>query len=133
MLACTSVLLALGAQAPPVGAEAAPEMVILPPKPEDGAKPDVAMQIWKATVLEVEKAKAALGVSVRLQGEAKAALAGPARDQAWECKGEIPCLVELGHTLGAAGGLEAIACAKVTGGVRVRAHFRVWVWVRLRV
>ena len=102
MLACTSVLLALVAQAPPVSAEAAPEMVILPPKPEDGAKPDVAMQIWKATVLEVEKAKTSLGVSVRLQGEAKAALAGPARDQAWECKGEIPCLVELGHTLGAA-------------------------------
>lgn len=106
MLACTSALLALVAQAPAappaVAAEPAPEMVILPPKPEDGAKPDVAMQIWKATVVEVEKAKATLGISVRLQGEAKAALAGPARDQAWECKGEIPCLVELGHTLGAA-------------------------------
>lgn len=106
MLACTPALLALVvAQAPapaPVAAEAAPEMIVLPPKPEDGAKPDVAMQIWKATVVEVEKAKGSLGVSVRLQGEAKAALAGPARDQAWECKGEIPCLVELGHTLGAA-------------------------------
>ncbi len=95
-----AALLALVAQTP-APPDAPLEMLVLPPKPEEGVKTDVAMQIWKSVVAEVDKAKATLGVSVRLQGEAKAALAGPAREQAWECRGEVPCLVELGNTLGA--------------------------------
>lgn len=98
-----AALLALAAQTPAApAADAAPELIVLPPKPDEGIKADVAMQIYKTVVAEVEKSKAKLGVSTKLQADAKAALSGPARDQAWECRGEIPCLVELGNTLGAA-------------------------------
>lgn len=105
-----ALLLVLAAQAPapsaspapdPAAAGALPEMIVLPPKPEEGIKNDVAMQIYKAAVAEADKAKTGLGMSTRLQTEAKTALAGPAREQGWECKGEIPCLAELGSTLGA--------------------------------
>jgi len=95
LLSTWAALLVLAAPPEPI------ELVVLPPEPQGGIKPDVAMQIWKSVVAEVDRSKNALGVSVKLQNDAKAALAGPARDQAWECKGELACLVDLGTTMGA--------------------------------
>ncbi|MFO0727259.1 MAG: hypothetical protein U1E65_26000 [Myxococcota bacterium] len=77
-----------------------PEMVVLPPQPL-AAKPNVAADVYKGVLAEVEKQKDALGVSVKLQKDAKAAISGPAKEQGWECNAEPACLAQLGATLGA--------------------------------
>lgn len=77
-----------------------PEMVVLPPQPL-AAKPNIAADVFKAVLGEVEKQKDTLGVSAKLQKDAKAAIGGPAKEQAWECANDPACLSQLGTTLGA--------------------------------
>jgi hypothetical protein len=104
------IVVAAGLAAPPASAQTAlgaapaderpPELVVIAPEVV-GLKPAAGADAWKVALAETEKRKGALGVSTALQKNAKAALAGPARDQAAECKGASPCLAELGSTLGA--------------------------------
>ena len=83
-----------------VAAPAAPELIIVPPQ-VTGLKPQVSNEVWRAISKQITKQKNALGVSLSVQAEVKDALAGPAKDQAWECAGKPECLADLGATLGA--------------------------------
>lgn len=83
-----------------VAAPAAPELIIVPPQ-VSGVKPQISNEVWRAISKQIAKEKKTLGVSLSVQNEAKDALAGPARDQAWECAGKPECLADLGATLGA--------------------------------
>lgn len=94
--AAWALLLILGAPPSP----GSTELIVLPPKPGKGIKSGAALAVWKGMMKQLDPTASAQGLSLSAHKEAESAIAGPAKDQAWECALEAGCLADLGATLG---------------------------------
>ncbi|MCC7386294.1 MAG: hypothetical protein IT384_30905 [Deltaproteobacteria bacterium] len=76
------------------------ELIVLPPRPGKGIKSGAALAVWKGMTKQLGPSAGAQGLSLSAHQEAESAIAGPAKDQAWECALDAGCLADLGATLG---------------------------------
>lgn len=77
-----------------------PEVIAVPPAVEGRPARD-SLAAWKTIKTELTRAKKRMGVSTKLQRKRRHFLVGPVRERARDCGFNVPCLVEVGATLGA--------------------------------